>query len=169
MQEDAVEIYNRLTPSWLTPISPGTRGKYLAPLEEGFEGCPETLTHWNSRPRESLTPAFQYKLAEEPDKTVVGVIVEYEPGASTPPHRHGTANVIGHVIEGEVLCAMNDGPAKVYKVGESWYEAPGCFHRISDNNSSVHKLKFLAIFHISTEILEREGFGVLLTVDPAYA
>jgi quercetin dioxygenase-like cupin family protein len=94
--------------------------------------------------------------------------VEYPPDGSTPPHRHGTASVIAYVIEGEILSAMNDGEAKCYGKGGTWYEAPGCHHRISDNNSKTEKAVLHATFVIKTAILEKEGLGVLVKIDPEY-
>ncbi len=50
----------------------------------------------------------------------------------------------------------------------SRYEKPGCRHRISDNNSKTQKARFLATFLINTEVLERDGPGVLVQVEPEY-
>ena len=122
-----------------------------------------------SRPAGKITPAFQYQLADDPSRTIVGLLVEYPPNGSTPPHRHGTASVIGYVIEGEILSAMNDEEPKRYQKGGSWYEAPGCHHRVSDNTSHTENLVFLATFLIKTDILEKEGPGVLVQIDPEYA
>lgn len=63
---------------------------------------------------------------------------------------------------------MNDGEAKVYNKGDTWYEAPGCHHRISDNNSKTEGAAILATFIVQTEILQREGLGVLVQVDKEY-
>lgn len=98
----------------------------------------------------------------------MGLLVEYPPGGSTPPHRHGTANVIAYVVDGEMLSAMNDGEAAVYKKGETWYEAPGCHHRISDNYSNMNGATLHATFVIKTEILEKKGPEVLVQIDPEY-
>ena len=126
---------------------------------------------------------------------------------STPPHKHGGANVIAYVLEGEVLSAMNDEEPKVYRPGDSWqvlslpfipthvgrvvvedslrtesldkvqcthvhrinrYEPPGCRHRVSDNNSKTEKARFIATFVIKTEVLEKEGPGILVQIEPEY-
>jgi quercetin dioxygenase-like cupin family protein len=127
----------------------------------------KTLTSL-SRPAGKINPTFRYELADNPSLTVVGLLIEYPPNGSTPPHRHGTASVIGYVIEGEILSAMNDEDPKCYKKGGSWYEKPGCHHRVSDNNSQTEKLVIHATFVIKTEILEKEGMGVLVQIDPEY-
>ena len=48
------------------------------------------------------------------------------------------------------------------------YEPPGCRHRVSDNNSTTERAKFMATFVIKTEVLEREGPGILVQVEPEY-
>lgn len=75
------------------------------------------------------------KLPNCPGKSIVGLRVTYPPNGSTPPHRHAGASVSVFVIEGTVLSKMNDGPTEVYQEGESWFEAPGCHHKVSDNHS----------------------------------
>ena len=37
-------------------------------------------------------------------------------------------------------------PAKVYKPGENWYEAPGAFHGVSANASDSKPAKLMAVF-----------------------
>lgn len=76
--------------------------------------------------------------------------------------------MIAYIIEGEILSAMNDEEAKCYGKGGSFYEAPGCHHRISDNNSQTEKAILHATFVVKTEVLEREGLGVLVQIDPDY-
>lgn len=63
---------------------------------------------------------------------------------------------------------MNDGEAKVYKAGESWYEAPGYHHRISDNDSKTERAVIHATFIIKTEVLVTEGPEVLVKIDEEY-
>ena len=58
--------------------------------------------------------------------------VNFPPNSSSPPHRHGGANVFAFVADGEITSAMNEGDAKVYKKGETWYEAPGCKYALED-------------------------------------
>ncbi|KAH8810927.1 cupin domain protein [Xylogone sp. PMI_703] len=126
------------------------------------------ITYNKNRPAPGIKPVFQYKLADNPALTVLGLLVNFSPDASTPPHRHGTASVAAYVVKGELLNAMNDGEPAVFKEGESWYEAPGCHHRISDNNSKTEDATLLATFIIKTEILEKEGMDVLVQIDPEY-
>ena len=63
---------------------------------------------------------------------------------------------------------MNDEEPVVYKPGDSWYEPLGCRHRVSDNNSKMERVRFMATFVIKTEVLEREGSEVLVQVEPEF-
>lgn len=98
----------------------------------------------------------------------MGLLVEYPPDGATPPHRHGGADVSAYVIKGSVLNKMNNEPMKVIKQGESWYEAPGCHHRISANASKDEPAAFFVNFVVDTETLEREGPAVLVQYDEEY-
>jgi quercetin dioxygenase-like cupin family protein len=71
--------------------------------------------------------------------------VEYPPGVQSPPHRHPGA-VYAYVLEGEVLCALDDGPVKRYGAGEWWTERPGQLHRVSTNASTTRPAKLLVFF-----------------------
>ncbi|KAI8623003.1 cupin domain-containing protein [Xylariaceae sp. FL1651] len=121
-----------------------------------------------SRPLPSLTPAYQYKLANCPGKTILSMIVSFPPNASTPPHRHGGASVSAYVLEGMLLNKMNDEPTQVFGAGGTWYEAPGCHHKISDNYSKTEPAKLLATFVIDTQVLEEQGMAALVQVDEEY-
>ena len=60
------------------------------------------------------------------------VEVTLEPGQAGAAHRH-PGPVLGYVLEGEYEWAIDDQPAKVLKVGETFYEPAGCLHRVSKN------------------------------------
>lgn len=46
-------------------------------------------------------------------------------------------------------------------------EAAG-LHRISDNDSRTESARLVATFLIKTEVLEKEGPGILVQVEPEY-
>lgn len=96
------------------------------------------------------------------------MLVEYPPNGATPPHRHGGASVSAYVIHGSLLNKMNDEPMRMIERGGSWYEAPGCHHRISANASQTEPAAFFVNFIIDSETLEREGPSVLLQYDAEY-
>ena len=72
------------------------------------------------------------------------VEVTLEPGKSSAPHRH-PGPVFGYVLEGEYEWAIDDNPAKILKVGDTFYEPTGCLHRVSKNPSQKGKTRILAV------------------------
>lgn len=72
------------------------------------------------------------------------------------------------VISGSLLNKMNDDPMKVIEAGGTWYEAPGCHHRISDNASKTEEAVLLATMIVDTEALEKDGVGALIQIDEEY-
>lgn len=115
-----------------------------------------------------MEPAFHYKLVNCPGKSVIGMVVRYPPGAASPPHRHGGASVSGFVLEGAVLIKMNDDPMSIIEKGNSWYEAPGCHHKISANHSETELAVFFATFVVETSVVEDGGYEALVVVDEEY-
>ncbi|KAJ5378124.1 RmlC-like cupin domain-containing protein [Penicillium cataractarum] len=125
-------------------------------------------TYDPSRPMPEINIAYQYKLGNCPGKSIVGLRVEFPPNGSTPPHRHGGSAVAAYVISGTLLNKMNNDPMKVIKAGETWYEAPGCHHRISDNASKTEPATLFATLVLDTDVLERDGMGALIQIDEEY-
>jgi quercetin dioxygenase-like cupin family protein len=115
-----------------------------------------------------LSPVFQYELVNCPGKTLVGLLVKYGPGAATPPHRHGSASVTGYVLSGSLYNKMNDQALEVKHTGSSWYEAPGCHHRVSANFSNSEPATLLAIFVVDTDVIARGGLAALTVFDEEY-
>ena len=68
------------------------------------------------------------------------------PGAKAVPHRHGGAFVYAYVLSGSVRSQLDDGPAKVYRAGEDWYEAPGALHKLTENTSKTLPARLLVVF-----------------------
>ncbi|BCZ85424.1 cupin (plasmid) [Paraburkholderia terrae] len=95
---------------------------------------------------ETITPAFVEALPKLAGKTITAIVVDYPPGASSIPHRHGQAFVIGYVLQGEIRSQINNGESRVYHAGEHWTEAPGVHHTVSENVSKSAPAKLLAIF-----------------------
>ena len=96
------------------------------------------------------------------------MLVEYPPNGATPPHRHGGASVSAYMIHGSVLNKMNDDPTRIIEQGGSWYEAPGCHHKISANASQTEVAVFFVTFVLDSETFEREGSSVLVQYDEEY-
>lgn len=94
---------------------------------------------------------FDNPLPNVPGKSLKGVLVEYPPGGASPSHVHAkSAFITATVLEGEIRSQVNDGPAKVYTVGESFTENPGDRHSVSANASATKPARLLAIFVVDT-------------------
>ena len=77
---------------------------------------------------------------KEARATVVEVTLE--PGQEGAAHRH-PGPVFGYVLEGEYEWGIDDQPAKILKMGETFYEPGGCLHRVTRNPGKV-KTRVLA-------------------------
>jgi quercetin dioxygenase-like cupin family protein len=114
-----------------------------------------------SPPPGSVSPAFREAIPNIPGKSIVAAVVTYPPGGKTPPHHHArSAFVTGYVLSGEIRSQVDDGKVQVFKAGESFSEAPGALHRVSENASATEPAKLLAIFIVDsndTELTTVEG------------
>lgn len=95
---------------------------------------------------ETVTPAFAHAIPNVPGKTITALVVTYQPGGTSMSHRHGSAFVVAYVLSGAIRSQLEGGEAKVYHAGESWTEAPGAHHLVSDNASQTEPASLLAIF-----------------------
>ncbi|HEX5538835.1 MAG TPA: cupin domain-containing protein [Methylophilaceae bacterium] len=119
-------------------------GIYLAIVMLATTG--HAFAHGDEAAHEKITPAFRHALPNAPGKVISSVVVEYQPGQKSLPHRHGNAFVVAYVLEGAIKSSVNGGPEKVYRAGESWAEKPGDHHTVSANASDTEPAKLLAIF-----------------------
>ena len=92
---------------------------------------------------ETVTPLQRQTLPDVPGKQVILVVVAYEPGQASSPHRHA-GSVFAYVLEGEVTSQLEGQPAITYKAGQSWYEPPRVPHLVSRNASSTKPARLLA-------------------------
>ncbi|MGN6667912.1 MAG: cupin domain-containing protein [Trinickia sp.] len=96
---------------------------------------------------ETVTPNFKHAIPNIPGKSLTAVVVDYAPGAASPPHKHaGSAFIYAYVVSGAIESQVDDGPKRVYHAGESFFEEPGAIHRISRNASKTRPAKLLAVF-----------------------
>jgi quercetin dioxygenase-like cupin family protein len=77
------------------------------------------------------------------NRVAVMVVVEYAPGAASPPHWH-PGPVFGYVLQGRVAIGIDQRPPVTYAEGDVWYEAPRHTHRVSRNASITEPAKLLA-------------------------
>jgi quercetin dioxygenase-like cupin family protein len=96
---------------------------------------------------EQVKPVFEHVIPNAPGKSLAAIVVSYRPGGKSPAHHHApSAFVYAHVLSGAIRSQVGDEPAKVYQVGEGWYEVPGAHHRISENASDKDPASLLAVF-----------------------
>ena len=97
-----------------------------------------------------------------PGKSLHAVTVHYPPGAKSEAHHHAnSAFIMAYVISGSIRSQLEGEPARVYHAGETWSEAPGAHHTISENASATEPAELLAVFLLDT------GDGPLTTDDNA--
>lgn len=100
---------------------------------------------------ETITRHFEQAIPNIPGKSLVALVVDYAPGGASPSHTHAkSAFIFAYVLSGEIESQVNDGPKRVYRVGESFYETPGSSHPVSRNASKTEPAKLLAVFVVDT-------------------
>ncbi|MDA9531068.1 cupin domain-containing protein [Bradyrhizobium sp. CCBAU 25338] len=100
---------------------------------------------------ETVTPHFEQSIPNIPGKSVVALVVKYAPGGASPSHIHAkSAFIFGYVLSGAIESQVNDGPKRVYRTGESFYEPPGSRHPVSRNASRSKPASLLAVFVVDS-------------------
>jgi quercetin dioxygenase-like cupin family protein len=102
--------------------------------------------------RETVTVVADKPIPNLPGKRLVNQIVDYPPGASSVPHRHGSAFVYAYVLSGAVRSQVDDEPVRVYRPGETWFENPGSYHRVSENASATEPARLLAVLIVDVGV-----------------
>ena len=116
-------------------------------LLAAMASCALTATaHESGATSESVAPRMQVPIPNLPGETFTSAIVTFPPGAKAMPHRHGEAFVYAYVLSGSVRSQLDDQPAKVYRAGEDWYEAPGAHHKVTENISKKAPARLLVVF-----------------------
>ena len=101
---------------------------------------------------EEVKPVFEHAIPNIEGKRMVAVVVTYPPGGKSTPHHHaGSAFIYAHVLSGAIRSQVNDEAARVYQVGEGFYEVPGSHHRISENASDRDPASLLAVFVVDSK------------------
>jgi len=95
---------------------------------------------------------FEHALPNAEAKKMVAVVVNYPAGGKSQAHRHApSAFIYAYVLSGAVRSQVGDQPAKVYHVGEGFYEVPSSYHSISENASQSYPASLLAIFVVDSK------------------
>ncbi|KAE9370394.1 hypothetical protein N431DRAFT_559569 [Stipitochalara longipes BDJ] len=121
-----------------------------------------------SRPFPGILPLYKNHVPNCPEKTIVNFQVSLPPNGSTPPHTHAGAVVFGNVISGYVFNKMNNEPMKLLGPGETFTEAPGCRHKISDNASTTEPATLVATLIVDTKVVDEVGVEGLVVIDEEY-
>jgi quercetin dioxygenase-like cupin family protein len=122
----------------------GSLGLVLAAIAlEGSPGLAQNVE------QEKLV--FEHVIPNIEGKSIVAVVVTYPPAGKSPAHHHApSAFIYAHVLSGAIRSQVGDEPAKVYQVGEGFYEVPGSHHRISENASDRDPASLLAVFVVDS-------------------
>jgi quercetin dioxygenase-like cupin family protein len=101
---------------------------------------------------QKVTPQFEQTISNIPGKSLIAVVVDYAPGGASPSHTHAkSAFIFAYVLSGEIESQVNDGPGRVFRAGESFYETPGSRHSVSRNASKTEPARLLAVFVVDTD------------------
>jgi quercetin dioxygenase-like cupin family protein len=101
---------------------------------------------------EQVKTVFEHVIPNAEGKRMVAVVVTYPPGGKSPAHHHArSAFIYAYVLSGAIRSQVGDEPAKVYQVGEGFYEVPGSHHRISENASDREPASLLAVFVVDSK------------------
>lgn len=101
---------------------------------------------------EQVKPIFEHVIPNIEGKSMVAVVVTYPPGGKSTAHHHAqSAFIYAYVLSGAIRSQVGDEPAKVYRVGEGFYEMPGSHHRISENASDKEPASLLAVFVVDSK------------------
>ena len=101
---------------------------------------------------EQVKPVFEHIIPNAQGKSMVAVIVSYPPGGKSPAHHHAqSAFIYAYVLSGAIRSQVDDATAKVYRVGEGFYEVPGSHHRVSENASQHEPASLLAVFVVDSK------------------
>jgi quercetin dioxygenase-like cupin family protein len=100
---------------------------------------------------ETVVPNFEHAIPNIPGKSLIAVEVDYAPGGVSPTHTHSkSAFIYAYVVSGAIESQVNDGPKRIYRAGESFFEDPGSLHRVSRNASKTQPAKLLAVFVVDS-------------------
>ncbi|KAI9660931.1 MAG: hypothetical protein M1821_009258 [Bathelium mastoideum] len=129
---------------------------------------PYDISALKNKPLPTRKLLYSYPLVNVPGFSCIALQVSFPPGGATPPHRHSGASVSGVILKGAAHNKMNDEPTMVLSRGETWYEAPGCHHRISANASETEEMEFIAVFVVETKVVEEGGVEALIQIDEEF-
>ena len=100
---------------------------------------------------ETVSTNFDHAIPNIPGKSLIATVVDYAPGGASVSHEHAkSAFIYAYVVSGAIESQVNEGPRRVYRAGESFFEGTGSIHRVSRNASKTEPAKLLAVFVVDT-------------------
>ena len=98
----------------------------------------------SAAPRPNVRVVSSEPLVQSPGKRVTMVLVDFPPGSHSPAHRHaGSVSVF--VVSGTIYSQLGNGPMERFKLGDTFFEAPGIIHTASGNDTA-EAAQILAVF-----------------------
>jgi quercetin dioxygenase-like cupin family protein len=94
------------------------------------------------------TEVMTQTLSDLPGREVRITLLDLMPGHASPPHRHPNHHVFGFIVDGMYEWKIDDGPVKMFKPGQAFYEPPGVLHAVSHNASADARAK-LVVFMVA--------------------
>ena len=104
-----------------------------------------TVVAQQPMPPTKVTPLMKQAIPEYPGHEVTMITLDIPPGGGSGPHRHPGHHTFGYVLDGAYKIKVEDGPERVQHKGESFYEAPGQLHAVSQNASTTEPAKVLVL------------------------
>jgi quercetin dioxygenase-like cupin family protein len=132
-------------------------GKTMRAMRRGFFGLVLAAIALGVSPGlaqnlEDVKVVFEHAIPNIKGKRLVAQVVSYPPGGKSPSHHHArSAFIYAHVLSGAIRSQVDDQPAKVYQIGEGFFELPGSHHRISENASDRDPASLLAVVVVDSE------------------
>ena len=93
---------------------------------------PKTL-YRTSLPGQSIQGEFE----------LINLVLDFEPGAATPPHTHGGPGMVT-VLTNEVVFGMEGKPDMVARPGEVFLDLPGMVHTAANKGSATARVSYVA-------------------------
>lgn len=89
---------------------------------------------------------FSSELKDAPGKKLVVVALTLAPKGKSPPHpHHHPGSVYVYVTQGVARLGLKGQPVKEVHVGESFFEAPGSVHAVSESASATGPAYAIAV------------------------
>ena len=104
-----------------------------------------TVVAQQPMPPTKVTPLMKQAIPEYPGHEVTMITLDIPPSGGSGPHRHPGHHTFGYVLDGAYKIKVENGPERVLHKGESFYEAPGQLHAVSQNASTTEPAKVLVL------------------------